>query len=235
MSDLLRKKSLPLPLIALLVVSALLIVAALLWALSGRKQADETVATVEPWQAALSQVQDSLQVEREALQALSQSVSGLQMAVKDIHARIDAQQSEQSDLSEAIQTAQQLAQRAQTAATAGEQRFSTLQAQLALLEQRMPSPKPTPVAAKPVAARPAVAKPAPLVPPFRVLDMEYRGGERFLAIAPKDSHSLASVQLLREGDSLLGWQLAALSPQQAVFTVGSRQHRVDLRPVLSAN
>jgi len=235
MSDLLHKKSLPLPLIALLVVSALLIVAALLWGLSNRKQTDETVVTVEPWQAALSQVQDSLQVEREALQALSQTVSGLQMAVRDIHARVDSQSAEQAVLSEAIQTAQQLAQSAQTAASAGEERFSTLQAQLALLEQRMPSPKPTPVAAKPVAARPAVAKPAPLVPPFRVLDMEYRGGERFLAIAPKDSHSLTSVQLMREGDNLSGWQLASLSPQQAVFTVGSRQHRVDLQPVLSAN
>jgi len=230
-----RKKSLPLPLIALLVVSALLIVAALFWALSNRKQVDETVATVEPWQVALMQVQDSLQVEREALQALSQTVAGLQVAVKDIHVRIDTQQAEQAVLSEAIQTAQQLAQSAQTAATAGEERFGTLQAQLALLEQRIQSPKPTPVVAKPVAARPAVAKPAPLIPPFRVLDVEYRGGERFLAIIPKDSHSLASVHLMREGDNLYGWQLASLSPQQAVFSVGSRQHRVDLRPVLSVN
>jgi len=234
MSGLLRKKPMPLPMIALLVASALLIVAALLWALSSRKQADEAVASVEPWQAALSQVQDRLQIEREALQALSQTVSGLQVTIKDIHARIDSQSAEQAVLSEALQTAQQLAQRAQTAASAGEERFGTLQAQLALLEQRIQAAKPTPVAAKPVAGRPA-AKPAPLIPPFRVLDVETRGGESFLAIAPAGSRMLTDIRLMREGDNLYGWQLASLSPQRAVFTVGSRQHRVDLRPVLSAN
>jgi len=235
MSDVPRKKSLPLPLMALLVVMALVIVAALLWALLSRKQADEAVATVEPWQAALMQVQDSLQIEREALQALSQTVSGLQLAVKDIHARIDSQSAEQAVLSEAIQTAQQLAQSAQTVATAGEERFGTLQAQLALLEQRIQAPKPTPVAAKPVAARPAVAKPQALIPPFRVLDVETRGGESFLAIAPAGSRILNDIRLMREGDSLYGWQLASLSPQRAVFAVGNRRHTVELRPALSLN
>jgi len=233
MSALLHKKSRALRLTTLLVVTTLGIVAALLWAQSSRQQAGERAAAVEPWQEALMQVQDSLQIEREAVQALSQTVAGLQTALRDIQSRLDAQQSEQSNLSGAIQTAYRLAQSAQTASVAGEARFGTLQTQLALLEQRMPPSKPTPVA-KPVVTRPA-AKPAPLIPPFRVLDVEYRGGERFLAIAPKDSHSLASVHLIREGDKLAGWQLAWLSPQQAVFTVGSRQHRVDLQPVLSVN
>lgn len=75
---------------------------------------------------------------------------------------------------------------------------------------------------------PAAAKPKALVPPFRVVGLELRGGERFLSIASPATTSLASVRLLREGDSDSGWQLQSIEAHTALFQVSGRPQRVAL-------
>ncbi len=51
------------------------------------------------------------------------------------------------------------------------------------------------------------------------MSVEYRGGERFLAVAPPDSRSLNDIQLLHNGEQFGTWQLKALEPNAAIFTV----------------
>jgi|GEM_PF-1999977 len=236
MSDLLRKKTMPLPVIILLATAVLTIVAALVWAFSNPSADDST----PPWQVAIDNLQYAVQSEQDARQALSQGLEGLRVSLHETMAKVDSQQAQQQVLAETLQAVRQLAVSAEQATVGHEESLKTLRSQLAVLELRIheqmavkPASVPS-VAAKSVAARPN-AKPQPLVPPFRVMDVEYRGGEPFLMIAPKNSHSLADIRFLREGDSLSGWQLARLSPQQAVFAVGNRRHAVELQPVLSMN
>lgn len=86
-------------------------------------------------------------------------------------------------------------------------------------------------AAAPTVLRPRVpvaVKPKALVPPFRVVGQELRGGERFLSIAPPATTSLANVRLLREGDSDSGWQLQSIEAHAALFQVNGRPQRVAL-------
>ena len=81
-------------------------------------------------------------------------------------------------------------------------------------------PSPTPSATKPKkTARP---KPTPLSPPFSVLSVEYRGGERFLAVAPHDSRSLTDVRLLHSGEQQGAWRLKILEPNSAIFAVAAQ-------------
>jgi len=234
MSDLLHKQGTHLK--VLFFVGALLIAGALVWAVSSLKSASD--GTAPPWQAAIDELQASVQLEREGLQALKESLEVLRGHMQQTAARVDKYQESQALLDETIQIARQLAERAQSTADASEASVKELQGQVALLEQRISQPvavKAAPLAAKTVAVRPAAHRPQTLTPPFRVLEIEYRGGEAFLMVAPKDSHSLSDIRLLREGDSLLGWQLATLSPQQAQFAVGGRKHSVPLRAALSMN
>jgi hypothetical protein len=74
---------------------------------------------------------------------------------------------------------------------------------------------------------PAIARksePAKLIetpPPFTVVGIEYRGGERFLSVAPPGSTQLSELYLVRPGDNVGGtrWRLANLDDRQAQFSV----------------
>lgn len=62
-------------------------------------------------------------------------------------------------------------------------------------------------------------------PPFRLLGLEQRGGETFLAIAPPRAVSLAEMSVLRIGDVQGGWQLESLDSKSATFRVqGQLRH-----------
>ena len=66
-----------------------------------------------------------------------------------------------------------------------------------------------------------------IVPPFSVLGVEIRGGERFLATALPGVQSLSQVHLLRPGDTQDNWKLEALGADTADFLVdGHVQHIV---------
>lgn len=94
--------------------------------------------------------------------------------------------------------------------------LAALQGRLDTLAQQVSSAKP--VVKKP---RAHAAKPrsAPTTPTFQVLGVESRGGERFLAIQPYDTAGLASVRLLRVGDTEGRWQLEALDSRTAHFRI----------------
>lgn len=63
-------------------------------------------------------------------------------------------------------------------------------------------------------------------PPFKVLGVELRGGERLLSVQPAGGQSVTSVLLLGAGQHIGQWRLEAIEAHHAVFKVGARTHRI---------
>ncbi|MDF5890278.1 chemotaxis protein [Pseudomonas syringae pv. syringae] len=169
------------------------------------------------------QTLDTLQRDSSALKDAQEK---LQFALKDLRQMVDTGEQQANTLDPMLdQWAQEIQElRDGLAARATEADMTALRARLEQVEQQLlglkskPSPQtPTPFAAKPKkTARP---RPAQLSPPFSVLGVEYRGGERFLAITPHDSRSLVDVRLLHSGEQTGTWRLKALEPTSAIFAV----------------
>jgi hypothetical protein len=102
--------------------------------------------------------------------------------------------------------------------------LQTLQARVNGIETRLEKTRQVASAARPRA--PVATKPKVPEPPFRVLGVELRGGERFLSITSTAAASLAGARLLREGDAEGGWQLQSIEAQAGVFQVNGQTQRV---------
>jgi hypothetical protein len=74
----------------------------------------------------------------------------------------------------------------------------------------------------------AIPLPAPASPPFRLVGLELRGGETFLAITAANAVSLAEASVLRIGDVEDGWRLEALDEKSATFRFDGQLHRLEL-------
>ena len=72
------------------------------------------------------------------------------------------------------------------------------------------------------------AKPKVPEPPFNVVGLELRGGERFVSIASHGAVTLTDLRLLREGESIGAWQLQAIDAHAVVFRVDDQTVRVAL-------
>ncbi|SUD31423.1 putative secreted protein [Pseudomonas fluorescens] len=105
--------------------------------------------------------------------------------------------------------------------------LQALQMRLGEIEARLEKAK-QPVSPAPVVRRRGAdtAQPKALVPPFRVVGVERRGGERFLSIASRSSAALADIRLLRQGDTESGWQLESIDAHAAAFRVNGQTRRV---------
>ncbi len=172
------------------------------------------------------QTLDTLQRDADALKDAQEK---LQYALKDLKQIVDngEQQANTLDpmLDQWAQEIQELRDRLADCATQAD--LTALRARLEQVEQQLlehktqPSPPPpTPSATKP--KKTAHPKPTPLSPPFSVLSVESRGGERFLAVAPYDSRSLTDVRLLHRGEQQGAWRLKILEPNSAIFAVAAQ-------------
>ncbi|MNF64357.1 hypothetical protein D3C84_460840 [compost metagenome] len=172
------------------------------------------------------QTLDSLQRDSSALKDAQEK---LQYALKDLKQLVDSGEQQVNTLDPMLdQWAQEiqelrdgLAGRATVAdLTVLRARLEQVEQQLLELKNQPSPPPPTSSVTKPKkTARP---KPAPLSPPFSVLGVESRGGERFLAVAPPDSRSLRDVRLLHNGEQLGAWHLKVLEPNSAIFAVAAQ-------------
>lgn len=70
--------------------------------------------------------------------------------------------------------------------------------------------------------------PEVLVPPFRVLGIDIRGGESFLSVAPTGADTLTQVLALRVGEAYGDWRLEKLNGTSAEFRIGSRSIKLEL-------
>lgn len=59
-------------------------------------------------------------------------------------------------------------------------------------------------------------------PPFQVMGIELRGGERFLTVAPPGATSMSQIHLMRVGESEGNWMLESIGTKQATFRVKSK-------------
>jgi len=173
-----------------------------------------------------TQYRQTLDTLRRDSNVLKDAQEKLQYALKDLKQMVDSGEQQANTLDTMLdQWAQEiqelcdgLADRATEAdMIALRARLEHVEQQLLDLKTQLPLPAPTPSSDKPKkASRP---KPAPLSPPFSVLGVESRGGERFLAVSPPDSRSLKDIRLLHNGEQLGAWQLKVLEPNAAIFTV----------------
>ncbi|KPW19250.1 Uncharacterized protein ALO83_01820 [Pseudomonas cannabina pv. alisalensis] len=87
----------------------------------------------------------------------------------------------------------------------------------------------TPVPSRKSTAQTKVPEPPP---PFSVVGVEYRGGERFLSVAPLGSTQLSQLNLVRPGDVVAGsnWQLNSLDDSRALFSINGSTRILPLRP-----
>jgi hypothetical protein len=81
------------------------------------------------------------------------------------------------------------------------------------------------------AAAPAAApKTQPLPqPPFEVIGIEVRHGERLLSILSRDARSANDIRLMREGEQIGEWTLHALEGKQALFRVAGQIRRLPMK------
>jgi hypothetical protein len=187
--------------------------------------ADLQVASVTPAQHLDTLQQDSNSL-LAAQEALRHEVKALRLAVDS-----GAQQASTLDplLEQWAQEIQALrdglaARASETALAALRTRTEQVEQQLQVLNAKPPRRVPPPPAKPRKAARPLV--PAPLSPPFTVLGIESRGGERFLTAAPLGSRTLAEVQLLHLGERFGSWHLKTLSPTTATFMVPNQPDQI---------
>lgn len=97
-------------------------------------------------------------------------------------------------------------------------RVDVLDARLKKAASSAAAPRKTAVAAKPKVPE----------PPFNVVGLELRGGERFVSIASHGAAALTDLRLLREGESIGAWQLQAIDAHAVVFRVNNQTVRLAL-------
>ena len=122
--------------------------------------------------------------------------------------------------------------------TAAEEQVMVLKASIEMIEIRLqelskPLTTEPPVIAPP--PKPVIRKkppPAPQPPPFTVIGIEYRGGERFLSVAPPGSTQLSQINLIRPGDGVTGtaWKLKSMDGRLAHFEVAGLSRTLTVEP-----
>lgn len=103
--------------------------------------------------------------------------------------------------------------------------IKALQARVGVLEARLKKRAPSATTSRKTAE---TAKPKVPEPPFNVVGLELRGGERFVSIASRSATALTDLRLLREGESIGTWQLQGIDAHAAVFRVDNQTVRVAL-------
>ena len=185
----------------------------------------QRVAELQNMNTQYKQTLDTLQRDSNALKDAQEK---LQYALKDLKQMVDTGEQQANTLDPMLdQWAQEIqelrdglaARATATDVTALRARLEHVEQQLLELKSQPSTPPPTPSATKPKKAH---HKPVPLSPPFSVLGVESRGGERFLAVAPPDSRSLTDVRLLHSGEQLGAWHLKVLEPNSAIFAVAAQ-------------
>ncbi|CAI2796237.1 putative membrane protein [Pseudomonas cichorii] len=177
-------------------------------------------------QSTNTQSQQTLDTLQRDSNALKDTQEKLQYALKDLKQMVDTGEQQANTLDPMLdqwaQEIQELRDGLTARATAADMtalraRLEQVEQQLLELKTQPSTPPSTSSTAKP--KQTAHPKPISLSPPFSVLSVESRGGERFLAVAPHDSRSLRDVRLLHSGEQQGAWRLKILEPNSAIFAV----------------
>ncbi|KUR50048.1 MULTISPECIES: hypothetical protein [Pseudomonas syringae group] len=188
----------------------------------------------------------------ETVNAITQRINGvddrLDAASQLKAVTIDDFRAGQQALSNRIDAVQALLKQVQEAAKDAAQQGASMQEvvvmgarieelQVKLQDLRAARPAQVTAAARPKTPPPsrkstAQTKVPEAPPPFSVVGVEYRGGERFLSVAPPGSTQLSQLNLVRPGDMVAGsnWQLNSLDDSRALFSINGSTRILHLRP-----
>ncbi|MDU8551569.1 hypothetical protein RYB35_28330 [Pseudomonas syringae pv. actinidiae] len=171
-----------------------------------------------------------------ASQLKSVSIDDFRAGQQALSNRIDAVQALLKQVQEAAKDAAQQGASMQEVVVMGA-RIEELQVKLQDLRAAKPASAQVTAAAKPKTPAPsrkttAQTKAPETPPPFSVVGVEYRGGERFLSVAPPGSTQLSQLNLVRPGDMVAGsnWQLNSLDDSRALFSINGSTRILPLRP-----
>ena len=122
--------------------------------------------------------------------------------------------------------------------TAAEEQAMVLKASIEMIDirlQELSKPRTTEPPAAVSPPKTVIRKkptPAPQPPPFTVIGIEYRGGERFLSVAPPGSTQLSQINLIRPGDGVTGtaWKLKSMDGRLAHFEVAGLSRTLTVEP-----
>ena len=122
--------------------------------------------------------------------------------------------------------------------TAAEEQVMVLKASIEMIDIRLQELSKPQATEPPAAVSPpktVIRKkppPAPQPPPFTVIGIEYRGGERFLSVAPPGSTQLSQINLIRPGDGVTGtaWKLKSMDGRFAHFEVAGLSRTLTVEP-----
>ena len=98
-----------------------------------------------------------------------------------------------------------------------------------VVEKQLSTLRRSTLAAKRVDPPATSEKPVLQEPPFSVIGVELRGGERFLSVAPVDAQSSRPIRLMRPGDAEGQWRLDGIDATGAQFTVDGVVRRLSVR------
>lgn len=210
-------------------LAAVLYVCYLVFKLEAKLAATADVETVSAVTLRMDKLQDQLDRKEQFTPVADADFRSSQQALSN---RIDSTQALTLELKRVIETLQQ--------DSARNQDLIVLAAKLDQVEGGLQDLKTNRAAtvAKPKSASPqrkpeaVAAKPIEPPPPFNIIGIEYRGGERFLSVAPPGSSSLSDLYLVHPGDSVgaTSWRLASLDGTSARFTVNGSARTVALKP-----
>ena len=122
--------------------------------------------------------------------------------------------------------------------TAAEEQVMVLKASIEMIDIRLQELSKPQTTEPPAAVSPpktVIRKkppPAPQPPPFTVIGIEYRGGERFLSVAPSGTTQLSQINLIRPGDGVTGtaWKLKSMDGRLAHFEVAGLSRTLTVEP-----
>ncbi|MEE4178994.1 hypothetical protein [Pseudomonas viridiflava] len=224
---------------AILQILALIVLIGMLvyqqWQILHLKTGFESAANLETVNAItqrINGVDDRLDA---ASQLKSVTIDDFRAGQQALSNRIDAVQALLKQVQEAVKDAAQQGASMQEVVVMGA-RIEELQVKLQDLRATKPAsaqitaakPK-TPPPSRKATAQTKVPEPHP---PFSVVGVEYRAGERFLSVAPPGSTQLSQLNLVRPGDMVAGsnWQLSSLDESRALFSINGSPRILPLRP-----
>ncbi|APQ05693.1 hypothetical protein V2K54_09595 [Pseudomonas alliivorans] len=159
---------------------------------------------------------------RAGQQALSNRIDAVQALIKQVQQTANEAAQEAASMQEVIVMGARI-EELQT-------KLQDLRSAKVAAPQLAGSPKPkAPPPSRKTTAQPQATLPPP---PFSVVGVEYRGGERFLSVAPPGSTQLSQLNLVRPGDMVAGsnWQLSSLDESRALFSINGSPRILPLRP-----
>jgi hypothetical protein len=176
-------------------------------------QTEEMSSVLSTVKESIAQLTHRLETETKGLR------ESIQTNLEPVHTRQEESEVTLSSLAERL-TGQAVEVGAEIASVI--EKIKTLETRVASARESAAAPNASEtVWHAPSEPRTSVSRPVPAVkPPFQVIGVEQRGGERFLTVIRGEGQSISDIELVRVGTRLGDWMLETIEEDAAHFRVG---------------